>query len=295
MLNSVTIGKLDNWDGTRKIATWQVPEINGENIRLKSILAGVFAPGAIQASDLTGVINADTINANSINAINAKLGTATIENGYINNADITIAKIKDLTAENFIAHDAVTDRYYIKKLAVDNAQMVYATVGELVVKASNNKYYRLDIDANGSLSPTEVTLTQGEITAGITSDGRATIIETDLTVTDLSASNAKAINALIDKLTASRIDVDELFARAAFIGKLNTTDISGNTSLQLYVGTNAYTKKSGIDITKRRGDQRRKVRQDQGGIRADRSREIHRGKRQFHGGRKRQRISDRHG
>lgn len=249
MLNSVTIGKLDNWDGTRKIATWQVPEINGENIRLKSILAGVFAPGAIQASDLTGVINAATINANEINAINAKLGTATIENGYINNADITIAKIKDLTAENFIAHDALTDRYYIKKLAVDNAQMVYATVGELVIKATDNKYYRLDIDANGALSPTEVTLTQGEITAGITSDGRATIIETDLTVSDLSASNAKAINALIDKLTASRIDVDELFARTAFIGKLNTTDISGNTSLQLYVGTNAYTKKSGIEIT----------------------------------------------
>lgn len=249
MLNSVTIGKLDNWDGTRKIATWQVPEINGENIRLKSILAGVFAPGAIQASDLTGVINAATINANEINAINAKLGTATIENGYINNADITIAKIKDLTAENFIAHDAVTDRYYIKKLAVDNAQMVYATVGELVVKATNNKYYRLDIDANGALSPTEVTLTQGEITAGITSDGRATIIETDLTVTDLSASNAKAINALIDKLTASRIDVDELFARAAFIGKLNTTDISSNSSLQLYVQNNAYTRKTGIYIT----------------------------------------------
>ena len=33
MLKSVTIGKLNNWDGVRKIASWQVPEISGENIR----------------------------------------------------------------------------------------------------------------------------------------------------------------------------------------------------------------------------------------------------------------------
>lgn len=250
MLNSVTIGKLNNWDGTRKIATWQVPEVDGANIRLLSIQAGSFAPGAVGADDLMdAIITAAKIDVTDLTAINATLGTATIAQAVVESADISFAQIKALTAENLIAHDAVTDRYYISKLAVDNAQMVYATVGELVVKATDNKYYRLDIDANGQLSPTEVTLTQGEITAGITSDGRASIIETDLTVSDLSANNMKGITALIDKITASTINVQELFARQATITALNTADISNNNSLQIYVGTNAYTKKSGIEIT----------------------------------------------
>lgn len=286
MLNSVTIGKLDNWDGTRKIAVWQVPEISGENIRLKSIMAGAFSPGAILGDDIAnggvrwihidaasidqltteqldalnaniktliaGKITADDITAGSItadridaedlaaafaniNVLNAAI--ADIAEAEIGSANIGFAQIKALTTESLIARDAVTDRYYIDKLAVRSAQMVQATVGELIVKATNDHYYRLDINAQGELSPTDVTstLTNAEKTAGVTSDGHSAIIETDLTVADLSASNMKAINALIDKLTASRIDVDELFARQATITALNTVDIRGNTYLQMMV------------------------------------------------------------
>ena len=274
-LLSVTIGKLDNWDGKRKIATWQVPEISGENIRLKSILAGTFAPGAILAADIAnGQINAghivahsitadqiaaqtitanqiaaNTIKANNIdvndlaaafanvNVLNAAI--ANIADAEIGTANIGYAQIKDASIQNLIARDAVTDRYFIDKLAVRSAQMVQATVGELIIKATDNKYYRLDIDQYGALSPTNVTssLTTAEKNAGVTSDGHSAIIETDLTVADLSASNMKAINALIDKITASRIDVDELFARQATINELNAVDIRGNQYLQLMVST----------------------------------------------------------
>ena len=270
-LLSVTIGSLKNADASRKIATWQVPEIDGANIRLLSIQAGAFEPGAIGEADLqehiikyahfasatidsltadaltavqaeietliAGHITADSIKTTAIAAINAKLGTATVTNGYIDNAYIGFLDVKAATAESLIARDAVTDRYFIDKLQVRNAQLVYATVGELVIKASNNRYYRLDIAADGSISPTEVTLTAAEIAAGVTSNGHASIIETDLTVQDLAASNMKAINALIDQLTAARIDVDELFARQAFIGKLNTTDITSNSYLQIMVNS----------------------------------------------------------
>lgn len=286
MLLSVKIGELDNWDGVRKIAKWQVPEISGENIRLKSILAGSFAPGAILGDDIAnggvrwihidaasidqltteqldalnaniktliaGSITADDITAGSItadridvddlaaafadvNVLNAAI--ADIAEAKIASADISVAHIVDLSADNFIAHDAVTDRYYIDKLAVRSAQMVQATVGELIIKATDNHYYRLDVNAWGVLTLTDVTttLTSAEITAGVTSNGHSAIIETDLTVNDLYASNMKAINALIDKLTASRIDVDELFARQATITALNTVDIRGNQYLQLMV------------------------------------------------------------
>lgn len=273
MLNSVTIGKLNNWDGTRKIATWQVPEINGENIRLQSILAGSFAPGAIYGDDIANgtltvnhlvahTITADAIAAHTITSneiashtitsdeidvdeLAAAFATidvleaaiATIAEATIESADISVANIKDLTSENFIAHDAVTDKYFIDKLSVRSAQMVQATIGELIVKAVDNHYYKLTIDENGELDTEDVTstLTNAEITAGETADGHSAIIETDLTVADLSATNLKAINALIDKINASRIDVDELFARSATITALNTVDIRGNTYLQLMV------------------------------------------------------------
>ena len=137
--------------------------------------------------------------------------------------------------QNLIARDAVTDRYFIDKLAVRSAQMVQATVGELVVKASDGRYYRLDVAADGSVSPTQVTPTAAEIAAGVTSNGHGAIIETDLTVAELSASNMKAINALIDKLTAGRIDVDTLFARQATVNRLLAMDITGNQYLRLMV------------------------------------------------------------
>lgn len=283
MLLSVKIGKLDNWDGTRKISKWQVPEISGENIRLKSILAGSFAPGAIFGQDIANgtltvnhlvahTITADAIAAKTITAAEIAAGTitgdeiaagtitadkidvedlaaafievnvleaaiASIAEAEIGSANIGFAQIVDADIQNLIAHDAVTDRYFIHKLMVENAQLVTATVGELIVKASDNHYYKLDINAQGQLATTDVTntLTSAEITAGVTSDGKSTIIETDLLVSDLSATNMKAINALIDKITASRIDVQELFARQATITQLNTVDIRGNQYLQLMV------------------------------------------------------------
>ena len=309
ILESVVIGTVANWNGARKIARWQVPEISGDNIRLKSILAGSFDIGAIQGDDIAeggvlwvhiaaasisqltteqlealtanihtliagsitaeditagsitaeeiasgaitadkidagavtaqkiaaGAINADKIDTDAIEAINAKLGIARIAQAEIGSASIGFAQIVDASITQLIAQDAVTDRYYIDKLAVRSAQMVQATVGELIVKAADGNYYKLTVAADGSLTTTRVTLTAGEISAGVTSDGHSSIIETDLTVADLSASNMKAINALIDKLTASRIDVDELFARQATINKINALDITSNTYLQMMV------------------------------------------------------------
>ena len=220
----------------------QALSVTTEKLAAQSITTEKLAAYAITAAKIAAnTITADKIDADDLAAAFAtvdvlRAAIATISEATIESADISVANIKDLTAENFIAHDAVTDRYFIHKLAVENAQMVQATVGELIVKASNGNYYRLDIDEYGVLSPTQVTnLTNEEIAAGVTSDGRSTIIETDLTVADLSATNMKAINALIDKLTAARIDVDELFARQATITQLNTVDIRGNTYLQMMV------------------------------------------------------------
>lgn len=217
--------------------------ITTEKLASQSVTTEKLAAGSVTADKIAaGEITADKIDVDDLAAAFADINVlntaiAEIAEAKIGTADIGFAQIKALTTESLIARDAVTDRYFIDKLAVRSAQMVQATVGELIVQATNDHYYRLDINAQGELSPTDVTssLTNAEKTAGVTSDGHSAIIETDLTVNDLYASNMKAINALIDKLTASRIDVDELFARQATITALNTVDIRGNEYLQLMV------------------------------------------------------------
>ena len=178
-------------------------------------------------------------------------------NGY---ATIDNLTTDTTTTNNLIVKDATATKVFIKQLQLLSAQIARATVGELVIKASDGKYYKLDV-TNGAMSYTEVTLTDDEITAGVTSDGRSSIIETSLTVDDLAAGNLKAINALIDHITADRLDVDTLMARQAFIDKLYTSNIYGGKSIKIMAtdiesaASTATTAKSTADTAKTTADE----------------------------------------
>ena len=312
MLNSVTIGMLQQADASRKIAVWQVPEIDGANIRLLSIQAGAFEPGAIQTADLApriitadyiesgeivtrhlaaeavttekleagavtagkiaagaveteklaayavtagkiaagsvetdklaaGAVTADKIDATDITAINAKLGTASIAQAEIAVADINFAHIKDLNAQSAyfgqaVFSEAVGGKLYVPRLSVGYAQMIGATIGDLVIQASNGNFYGIDVDLAGNVTATQRTVTAGEIAAGHTTDGRTLVLGTDILATDLTTENIYASHALMDEIAAATISVDELWARTAFIGHLMTTDISSNTYIQATIG-----------------------------------------------------------
>lgn len=196
-----------------------------------AVTADTIAANAVTAEKISsGTITTDKLDATQFNAkvgelVQANIGSANIDYAQIKYADIATGVLAQL-----IAQDAVTKRYYIDKLQVDNAQIVNATVANLVIKASDGNYYRLDVGADGSLTPTAVTPTDAQKEAGQV--GNASIIETDLTAEDLGATNLKAINALIDKITAARLDVDELFARSATVEQLNTAKINHNQYIQ---------------------------------------------------------------
>ena len=311
-LNSVTIGMLRQADASRKIAVWQVPEVDGANIRLLSIQAGSFEPGAIQHDDIApriitadliksgeiqtehlqagsvttekleaeavtagkiaagaieteklaayaitaakiatgavetdklaaGAVTADKISATDIAAINAKLGTATIAQAEIETADINFAHIKDLNAQSAyfgqtIFDEGIGGKLYVPRLNVGYAQMVGATIGDLVIQASNGNYYGIDVDMDGNVTATQRTVSADEIAAGHTTDGRTLVLGTDILATDLTTENIYASHALMSEITAATISVDELWARTAFIGHLMTTDISSNTYIQATIG-----------------------------------------------------------
>lgn len=252
-LLSVKLGSITNSDGVRKIATWQVPSVDGSNIRLQSITVGALADGSVTGTNLqdniisagkiiagevtteklhAGAVTADKIGAGEVTAAKLAADVFTAVDAEISSANIGYAQIKDASVQSLITKDAIADRYYIEKLQVQNLQVLHQTVDNLVIKAANGNYYSLDISDAGVVTPTQVTVTTSEINAGVTNSGRS-IIETDLLVTDLAASNIKGANALIDKITAARLDVGELFARQATINQLQTVDISSNTSLQV--------------------------------------------------------------
>ena len=86
--------------------------------------------------------------------------------------------------------------------------------------------------ANGNVTATPTTVTPAEEQAGQTDAGRV-ILETDITAANLSTGNLLATYALVNKIDAARIDVDQLFAQRAFIDHLNTTDLSSNTTLTI--------------------------------------------------------------
>ena len=249
--NTVGAGQLaDDAISARHV---QADSVNADAIQAESVTAGKVAAGAITTEKLdAGAVTADKLAANAVTAakidahsVSAAVvqttefsaASANIADARIGSADIDFAQIKYADVNQLIAQDAITQRFFIEKLQVLSAQIAEATVGQLVVKAADGNYYSLDIaydnGGNPQITPTLRTTTAAEIAAGMTSDGRASIIETDLTVADLAAGNLKAINALIDTLTAGR-----LYANQAFINELHTSLITDEDFVNVVVTAN---------------------------------------------------------
>lgn len=236
--------------------------IQAEHIASAAVTADKIAAGSIDASKISalaitteklaaGAVTADKIGAGSITAgkidttdlvaINATLGTADIADARIALADIDFAKVKDLNAQSAYFGQAViqsglANKLFIPRLSVDYAQIVSATIGDLVIQATDDNYYKLDVDLDGNVTATQITPTAAEIAAGHTSDGRTIYTATEITASELNTSSIYASHALMDEITANIINTDQLFAREATIAKINALDLSSNTYIQSVVG-----------------------------------------------------------
>lgn len=200
---------------TANIINATIKKIESGEITTDELYAAIAEIVALKVGSLT----AESIKTDSLAAALAKFTVLTA-----GTAEFDKATIQHLVAQAMNLQFGTMEQVFIKNLAVEYAQMVGATIGNLVVKASDGKYYRIDVDANGFVTATERAVTDGEIASGGTTDGRP-IIETNITASDLSAGNILATYALINKIDAAKIDVDELFAREAFVTKLITSQI----------------------------------------------------------------------
>ena len=220
--------------------------VNGNLISARSITADKLAARSVTAEKLA----AGAVDAQSIAAVTAKIKSLTADSIKTDQLAAALAAFQVITAGS-ASFDAATVRHlisaalnventvsgeaFIKNLRVMYAQIVAATIGNLCIRASDGNYYRIDVNADGTVEATLTTVTEDEISQGHTNAGRV-ILATEITSADLSAANIYATYALVNKIDAARIDVGQLFAQQAFIDQLNTMDIRSNNFLQIMVG-----------------------------------------------------------
>ena len=231
------VGRIDELESK----TAAIDEIKAQNVEISGKLAATEADVEYLKSNEAFVEHLNAITA-KINEVVA--GKITTDEFYAALADITVlaagtatfdkATVKHLVAQAMNLEYGVGEQVFIKNLTVEFAQMVSASVGELCIKASDGNYYLLDVGADGSVTATKTTVSDSEITAGETSSGKV-ILETNIIAANLSTSNLLATYALVNKIDASRIDVDQFFARDAVIELLRTTKIVGDKTLTLIV------------------------------------------------------------
>lgn len=210
----------------------QAYSVTAEKLQAGAVTADKIAAGAIDTVSLeavTGKIESLTASDISTDRLAAALAAFTVITAGAAYFDQT--SIKHLVAQAMNLSFGTAGEVFIENLRVKYAQMVSATVGNLVIQASNGGYYQIDVDAFGNITSTPVTVSEDEINAGMT-DGGKVILATNITADSLNTSNILATYGLINKIDAARIDVDELFVRDAFIAHLMTTDISSNSYIQ---------------------------------------------------------------
>lgn len=193
----------------------------------------------------------------------AQIGTATIQTAQIDNLSAVIAtaihqeaevgsfdlaEVSNLLAQALVLESGSAGSMYITNLAVTSANLLSATLGELVLKGADGLYYRVVVGSEGTISTEVVTLTSEEIAQGVTSQGQG-IVETTQNVAALNAESIRGKEALLntiltEALTAGKITAGEALLASATIPALyatsiqaigNSLDLSANQSILLQV------------------------------------------------------------
>ena len=245
-LGSVGIGQLQ--EGSVGELQIQEAAIGNAHIQNAAIGAANIQTAAIEFAHIAAA-TINSLNAGAIEAGTAKIASLTASDIQTDTLAAALAAFTVITCGT-ASFDAATIRHlvtnsmnleygaagevFIRNLAVEYAQMVRASIGNLCIKASNGNYYSIDVDSSGNVTATRATVTSEEIAAGETDAGRI-ILETSITTAQLNTSDLLATFALINRIDAARIDVDQLFARQAFIDQINTSVIQGNQYIELTV------------------------------------------------------------
>ena len=256
--NAVTAEKIDAGAVTaEKIAVGAITadKIDAEMLKAEIIEAvnGVFDNVTIDGelyANFAKILElaADSIIAGNIEADKIAAALAEIISLYAKVGEFDLATVENLLANALILKQGQAGSMQITNLAVTSANLLNATIGELVLKGSDGLYYRVYIGSDGIIHTEEVTVSDGEITAGQTANGRH-IVDTSANIKDLNTQTITGQSAIIDTivttaLTAGKITASEALIASATIPTLYTTaitaignslDISASESIKMLV------------------------------------------------------------
>lgn len=243
--DSVTADKLDAETVSGRVAEFMAAEINRlsaadvETNRLYAAFAHLIE------------LAADSVTAGSISADVLAGALADFVTVYAGTGEFDFAAIQNLVAKALSLEQASAESVYIKNLAVTSANLLSATLGKLVIKGEDGKYYRVFVGSDGAIATEEATLTEDELAQGQTSSGQQ-IVETQMNVADLNASNLQASSAVINQILTTALTAEKITAADALIASAtiptlyvtsinaiaNNMDISANQTIQLLLGAN---------------------------------------------------------
>lgn len=239
---------------TAKIDWAEIENLNADIIkavtaRLEKVVAEEITTDKLTASIVKAVsAHLDRVVAGNITTDELYAAIAEVTSLYVSTGKFTLAEIQNLLANALILKQGIADSMMITNLAVTSANLLNATIDKLVLKGADGKYYRVFVGADGTIQTEEVTVTDGEVAAGETEEGRQ-IVATTANVGSLNATTIKASQAVIntiftESLTAGKITANEALIASATIPILYTTaitalgnslDLSANESIKLTV------------------------------------------------------------
>lgn len=192
-------------------------------------------------------IRAGTVTTDALDAVMASLVSASV--GVL---DVGFEHVKDLVADQSIIRAGEADALFIDRLSVTSANMVNAVISRLILvddSGTDPAYYAVNVGSDGTINLEEVELSQEEIDAGQTSDGKPILTDT-IVADDINGENIYGVNAIVatiltDALNAGQITATEALLASARIPALYTTAIaalgdtltfSANQTIQFLLG-----------------------------------------------------------
>ena len=174
---------------------------------------------------------------------------AEITHAQVATGEFDFAEVENFLGSVFILGQGIAGTVSIENLMVTRANMLNATVQTLILPGTDGKYYQITVGTDGQLSTEEVTVTDSEIAAGETEDGRqivATTINADtINGSTITAQQAILNTVLTQALTAGKITAGEALIASASIPTLYVTSVealgnsmtfSANEQIQMIVG-----------------------------------------------------------
>lgn len=171
---------------------------------------------------------ANQIKAGNVETDNFAAQMATIASLSSSVADIGYAHVKDLEADEAIITDGVAKSLYINRLSVTSANILNATLGNLIVKGSDGLYYRIVVTSDGKIGTERADVSTDENGKPIAPVGQQ-IIEKTINAEEINGQNFKGQKAIFEDIFTSALSAGQITANEAVLASAVIPDLSVST------------------------------------------------------------------